>query len=96
MLARNPLTVTSLVSWLEKQPGDSTYNYANSINCMLCQYFRAMDVTFDSVCGSSFSFGEQKTDLPEHFDEIARGGEYVREQGGWTFGEALKRAKEFA
>lgn len=96
MLARNPMTVTNLVAWLEKQPGDGAYNYANSINCMLCQYFRAVDVPFDSVTGTTFSLGEQKTPLPEHFDEIARGGEYMWENGGWTFGEALKRAKEYA
>lgn len=98
MLARNPMTVTSLVAWLEKQPANGEYNYANSIDCMLCRYFRAHEVAFDGVNATTYWLGDQRTQLPEHFDNIARGnaGLIVDDCPEWNYGAALRRAREFA
>ena len=84
----DPLTLESLIAWLEKRPAHVEYCYADNDACLLGQYFTAMG--FDGVIAGSdcFSHGEGMKDIhfPPSFDEIAIG--HPR-----TFGGALERAR---
>jgi hypothetical protein len=87
----DPMTLDSLISWLEGQPADKAYDYSLCRGCMLAQYFTACG--FDGVRMEghhfihidSISTWPTIAELPAHFNEIAVGMPH-------TFGAALERA----
>lgn len=91
----DPLQLGTLVSWLERQPADEAYDYGCIGHCLLAQYFSEHGFKNINVNSTGFSHlgGVQK--LPEHFDEVALGMQAIgtRRPTGFTFGEALVRAR---
>jgi hypothetical protein len=81
----DPMTLESLVSWLEGQPADKAYDYSLRGKCLLAQYFTACG--FESVLVEDKSFIRigGVSAIPAEFDEIAVGVPH-------TFGAALERA----
>ena len=99
----DPFMLDTLISWLEKQPSDGSYNYPNSQKCLLAQYFTAQgfNLLAIGVAGligyapeakkrTFFSRRNPTQDflLPPGFNSIAFFGEH-------SYGGALKRAKSF-
>jgi hypothetical protein len=90
----------NLIAWLEQQPQDQSYEYANPSNCCLAQYFRAQGYKYVTLGNTSYSFGcrkdgstEQHGSLPQSWTEIAG---YWSGKRNHTFGAALKRARAMA
>ena len=101
-------SVKSLVNWLEKQPTDKAYDYADGKACPCTQYFQAMGLPVEAVTMSHW----YEPTGPE--GRLPRGHAYpviLAEiaHGGWrpndgiqlpkraiyrTFGEALKLARK--
>ena len=85
----DPHSLSSLVAWLEQQPPEGEYNYVNSDNCLLCQYFRAVGVPVRSLNSQFYTLPDGTTSTyPKLFDRIANEGWWVD-----TFGAALARAR---
>lgn len=87
----DPLSLDSLIAWLEKQPAGKTYCYADSGHCLLSQYFSFAYGARSSVSPSWFALkinGEWGPDqeLPHKWDRIADGSPR-------NFGAALDRAR---
>ena len=95
----NPLEadLNDLISWLEAQPSDETYDYTNSENCLLCRFLKSRGLS-DPVVNSTHWYAYSDgpgVQLPPDFDQIARGYMF-----GWryelTYGDALRRAKKYS
>jgi hypothetical protein len=88
----DPLSLESLIAWLEKQLAGARYDYGCNGTCMLARYFYRVDPNFLSVGTSRVSFedGDRFFDweLPDGWDDIAFG-----DAGPYTFGAALERAR---
>jgi hypothetical protein len=88
----DPFALENLIAWLEAQPRFKTYNYFNTRNCMLAQYFKAMGFKGVRVNPNGLYHGYTKTDeYPIEWDKIAKSG--FQMFGRRTFGGALKRAR---
>jgi hypothetical protein len=89
----DPLSLDSLIAWLEKQPADMEYDYLCNGHCLLGEYFRHVNPAFYSVGPYQAHFREGNTftdwDVPRTWDRLAV--EHPR-----TFGAALKRARKLA
>ncbi len=81
-------SLAGLISWLEKQPAGSGYNWEDSSSCLMCRYLQ-----------STTGIANPARDLPNGF-----GGETIKDWGlggywdicetkPWTFGAALERAR---
>lgn len=82
-------SLENLIVWLEKQPADKVYCYADNGNCLLGQYFIAHGHTDVAVGGETVWLGDAKSHtLPDSFRKLAV---------YWprTFGAALKRARAY-
>ncbi len=102
----DPLSIESLIAWLEQQPPSQEYAYYCGGTCLLAQYFTAMGFqnvhmfadgfwSGDTPCPGNVGWNEtscrkEGTPLPRGFNAIACRGE------GRTFGAALQRAREIA
>lgn len=76
--AADPLSLESLIAWLEKQPASATYDYRVLDACLIAQWSGRCLLSFEvnALFGGNGSW-------------IAQG-----EPGAnWTFGAALKRAR---
>lgn len=89
----DPLSLTSLIAWLEKQPTAKAYCYQDNGACLLGQYFTAHGLVDVNVGGLTFNHGRYPNrpsiPLPETFRAVARGNPR-------TFGAALERARNAA
>lgn len=96
----DPLSLESLIAWLEKQPATKRYHYADSSGCALHQYFTAQGFKAVSVGPRFFSyrrgtfFGRlfglcDRQELPPEFNSAVN----CMSQ---TFGTALDRARKLA
>ncbi len=93
------LSLDSLIAWLETKPADETYDYTRSKKCVLQQYFTAMGLEGVAVIPYRYSvnrylINETTHDLPEGWEKIALGPAIMYKVTPWTFGKALKRAKD--
>lgn len=89
----DPFTLESLIAWLEKQPAHIAYDYTDSSNCLLCQYFRAQGFNVNTLsCGGFDIKGSRAPDItyPYIFCKVSNA------MGSETFGAALNRARTFA
>lgn len=93
----DPLSLTSLIAWLEKRDQSKSYNYGCNGGCLLALYFRAQGFEGASMGSMTWFYyeGEKsiRMDMPPHFDEIAVGG---GTRLSHTFGAALERARKLA
>jgi hypothetical protein len=88
---RNPMSIEALAAWLETKDQKETYNYGDTHNCLICQYFNSIGLTFKSVGGSSWADNTGNFyDLSKEFRRVANGT-----SGQQTFGHALERARSF-
>lgn len=82
----DPLELSTLIAWLEKQPKNKIYRVAHSRSCLLGQYFQAMG--FEDYTAKSSRLGVPYT----QFGRVAGIGSRA-----WsTYGEALERARGLA
>lgn len=84
-------SLESLAAWLEKQPGETRYNYADSRDCLLCRYFRANGVPVWSLTREGFRLTRDgdKIPYPLEMGKVANYGNSVE----WTYAAALDRAR---
>jgi hypothetical protein len=84
MLARNPLSLLSIIAWLRTKAPNERYPFCNTEGeCLFSQYLAALGYPRDSIMDA------------ETFDvwresHVQFG--YVAHTTPWTFGEALARA----
>ena len=99
----DPFSLDSLIAWLEKQPGDETYCYIESGECLLTQYFTASG--YNNVYMFTTGFWHGQDQIPGHAgrDEAIEMGRYTPLPAGFdriaharphTFGAALVRARK--
>jgi len=89
----DPFSLDTLISWLEKQPAKTAYNYSCNGHCLLAQYFTAMGFVGVAMYSDVFEHdGAPDVKLPPHFDDIAVGEPGVSMK--LTFGAALWRARK--
>lgn len=74
----DPLSIDSLIAWLEKQPPKQKYSFHDARNCLIAQYLSAA--------------GEKSCVLYANEVELYFG--YVAVERPWTFGAALERARD--
>lgn len=83
----DPFSLESLITWLEKQPGEKAYCFFANGGCMLHQYFEAMKLDIVWVGGLTYETDSGRRDLiPNGLDDIAAIEPH-------TFGAALNRAR---
>jgi len=90
----DPFSLESLIAWLEKQPADGVYCYADTGHCLISQHFKAagfgprIAVGVGSFCTAPLRSERWSRDnnYPSAFDDIA----VARPR---TFGAALTRAR---
>lgn len=86
----DPMTLDSLISWLEGRPADKAYDYIVCDQCLLAQYFTACGFHGVLVEDQFFTHRGGYSRLPAYFNNIAVGGGMDTRH---TFGEALERAR---
>jgi hypothetical protein len=82
----DPFSLDSLIAWLEQQPAENRYCYADNGKCLLGRYFTAKGFKAVNVWSSGVSYQGGDAGLPPHFNDIAV---YTPH----TFGAALERAR---
>lgn len=78
----DPLTLESLIAWLEKQPAEKKYCYMHDGICLAAQYNQSIGRKYETYIKEDGSFDAA-------LELIASGGK-------WTFGAALERARAAA
>lgn len=83
----DPLSLESLIAWLEQQPADKTYCFLDTGRCLIATYFQAKNIA-KSVGGVTFlPLGSKvRRKIPDCFNEVA-------EFTPFTYGAALERAR---
>ena len=86
----DPFSLESLVAWLERQPGDGTYDYCDPFDCLLCRYFRAVGIPVFSIALNIYDLERRgkRHIFPMALKHISYGPGY-----NWTYGAALTRAR---
>lgn len=92
---RDPMSLDSLIAWLETKNPFKRYRYLSNENCLLAQYFTDMGYKDVHVWAYNFRYdndGEYGNELlPYHFNNIAFGKYLLFSR---TFGGALRYAKQ--
>ena len=94
--AKYSMDVTSLISWLETKDPKGTYRYTDPCGCLIFQFLKAVGKSVYDVGPNEWTDIETRRDhpLPKGFEEISV-GKLDDNSFDWTFGGALKRAKEY-
>lgn len=86
----DPFSLEALILWLEKQPGETEYNYLSPGGCLICSYLsQAVGFQEPRVTETTFRDGlltEARNPLPARWNDIV----VARP---WTCGAALSRAR---
>jgi hypothetical protein len=100
----DPLSLDSLIAWLEKQPSGEPYCFMSNGHCLLAQYFAEVYGHPVWVGGSRYNpagAGPAYTgpSLPADFNDVAYGRWFIQRgrvpsDTSRTFGGALNRARE--
>ncbi len=89
----DPLSLASLIAWLEQQPADKAYCFKDLGGCLLHQYFSAHGFKNVLVGGYDFDHrgpsGRVETIELGTFADVAAGQPH-------TYGAALQRAQQSA
>lgn len=96
--SKDPLSLDSLIGWLEKQPAAADYEYESTHHCLLSQYFTAMGYENVRVMPTGFAHGSSKRPIGEDWRALPAGFSYIAlgyciNSNNWTFGAALDRAR---
>jgi len=84
----DPLSLESLIAWLEKQPADGEYDYTDPLNCLMCQYFSAQGLSVRDAGPRDVALTDGNVIyIPSTFYNVANGDD--RSMGG-----ALARARD--
>jgi hypothetical protein len=86
-----PKRESRFVRWLAKRPANATYNYVNPTNCGYAQYLRSFGCF--ALVGPEFYVGLWLGFIPVAWHVPAKTNA-VLIHGEWTFGAALKRARD--
>lgn len=85
----DPLTLESLIAWLETKPTDEAYDYHNCHGrCLYGQYMASHGIKWKESGASIPGLAPKARD---RFCELVYCA--VADQGPWTFGAALERAR---
>lgn len=83
----DPLSLDSLIAWLEKQRAGAVYCYEDHGQCLAAQYNRSIDRDYSApLCGWP----------PTAEDDFDYRLEWIALQKPRTFGAALERARKLA
>jgi len=84
------LSLAGLIAWLETQDPDTTYEFGDIFDCLLCRYARAIGADVSSA-------GSDSVVLNPNFNRhpVTPEGSHVASGFPCTYGAALKRAKAF-
>jgi len=86
----DPLTLDSLIAWLERMPAGDSYDYENCLGqCLYGLYMASHGVKWKDSGGSDGGGKERGKFCALVYREVAS-------QTPWTFGAALDRAREAA
>ncbi len=85
----DPLTLGSLIAWLEKQPRDGSYTYWD------CRGACLLDLYISATTGKPSS-PTPETHWPACGDNTGENYTYIAHTKPWTFGAALIRARKLA
>src|SRR6476660_2885832 len=86
VIKADPLTLESLIAWLEKQPADQTYDWADCDGrCLIGLYSAAHGISFTTMCATD------RDDGTAPYDRLTTTGIAYRRPH--TFDAALKRAR---
>lgn len=82
-------TRENLIAWLETKPPDESYCFVVANECLLAQWARSVDSSAE--VNENISAYAYKV----HGKNVILGGfmQYIASNEPWTFGAALKRAK---
>lgn len=83
----NIMSLRGLVAWLEQQPPETTYDYVNPYDCLLCRYFLAHGYSDVSVALNTLWHSGGKISFPDGMRRAA-----ITDADIDTYGAALKRA----
>lgn len=85
----DPLTIESLIAWLEKRDPKATYRYEDCEGgCLYGQYMAAMGFPWLEACGKSNNTAIGAFESQVYYD--------VASEKPRTFGAALERARKLA
>ena len=93
----DPFSLESLIAWLEKQPADKPYDYIDSTNCLLCQYFRSVGFNVYTLSGNDFDIRGRLgfIEFPVILQNVSQGDYETERRRAWTYGAALARARAY-
>jgi hypothetical protein len=83
------MKVKPLITWLKKQPAETSYNYADQRGCLLARYLKSKGFSRIWVGGWTCKIGGAEFDIPYALQEIASGDDTGSVH---TYGQALTRA----
>jgi hypothetical protein len=84
MLARNPISLLSIIAWLQTKDPDEHYPFCNTDGkCLFSQYLVSLGYSQEPTSDPVFALWRM---MHVHFG-------YVAQELPWTFGAALERAK---
>ncbi len=81
-------SIEGLIAWLETQNPSAEYNYADTGNCLYCQYLRSRGVDVAHLGGFTYVDSKGKIHSLGIFADLV-----IEAETPWTFGAALVRAK---
>ncbi len=84
----DPLSLRSLVEWLERQDGETEYDYGCNGHCLIAQYLNAVGVKCAAVVPRAYREGGEPI-----YKDFSREFESVAISRPHTFGAALQRAR---
>ena len=88
----DPLSLDSLITWLEQQPANGGYDYACALECVVARWLKSIDPRSHANWPRQYQYTVNgATWSMDAFRNIAAGK--CRPED-WTYGEALKRARE--
>lgn len=83
----DPFTLENFIAWLETQPPDKAYEYSHGKTCAIGQFCQSISTTYSDQLHS---------DKGRFFPIFREWNWYITKPFPWTFGAALKRARELA
>lgn len=86
----DPLSLDSLITWLEKQPADEVYCFDAIGHCLLAQYFTeqyGQPYTVGNTMFGPYHDYDKNMVMPAGFNSLAAAEPH-------TFGAALERARQ--
>ncbi len=87
-MSQNIFSLEGLISWLEMQPPETKYDYADPRKCLLLQYFKVRGVQAKGVAMNYWrDHADRKHDFPYEMKQVA-------ENYPWTYAAALTCARE--